>query len=170
MKNVLFILIFSCLFACTANKKVAAIWTPLEVADQASKPSILPTSFELYALDVAQLQGALDQVGNSEDQAAIVQLPNPEGEMRSFKVWASSVVSKELLAKFPNLRAYQGFDTSNVTSRIRMEMPETGMQAMVSSVGATWFVSPFNKEAMQYMVFYKKDYPSENKFWEGRIK
>ena len=137
--------------------------------DQSSAPEVLPTDFSLYRLDVDLLVNSLKEVGSDEDHGLFVQFPDPDGNMNSFKLWKSSVVSEGLLEKYPNLRAYRGFSITD-GSNIRMELPTEGMQAMVSAVGQIWFIAPYDQEQQLYMTFYKSDYPSDHKFWEGRIK
>lgn len=138
-------------------------------SDQAVAPEVLPTDFTLYRLDVDLLSNSLKEVGSDQDVGIFVQFPDPSGGMKSFKVWRSSVVSEALLEKYPSLRAYQGFSITD-GGDLRMELPSDGLQVMVNSVGRTWFIAPFDKEQQLYMTYYKSDYPSTNKFWEGRIK
>ncbi len=156
------------LSACSASRRTTSLWTAAK-PDQAVTPEVLPTDFSLYRLDVDLLVNSLKDVGSSKDEGIFVQFPDPEGNMNSFKVWRSSVVSEGLLEKYPNLRAYQGFSITD-GSDLRMELPTEGFHAMVSSLGQTWFIAPYDKEEQLYMTFYKSDYPFENKFWEGRIK
>lgn len=157
------------LSACSASKRATALWTLTNPTDQAATPEVLPTDFSLYRLDVDLLVNSLKEVGANKDEGIFVQFPDPEGNMNSFKVWRSSVVSEALIEKYPNLRAYQGFSITD-GSDLRMELPSEGFHAMVSSVGQTWFIAPYDKEQQLYMTFYKSDYPSDNQFWEGRIK
>lgn len=165
----LHIILFTLLSACAANKKAATLWVSASTTDQSVAPEILPLAFELYRMDLGLLTNSLKGVGADEDEGIFVQLPDPDGNVNSFKVWRSSVVSEVLLEKYPNLRAYQGFSISD-QSEIRMELPVQGLQVMVRSVGKTWFIAPYDKEQELYMTYYKSDYPSDNQFWEGRIK
>lgn len=155
--------------ACSASKRTTALWTATKSVNHATSPEVLPTDFSLYRLDVELLVNSLKEVGSSKDEGIFVQFPDPEGTMNSFKVWRSSVVSEALLTKYPNLRAYQGFSITD-GSDLRMELPTEGFHAMVNAVGRTWFIAPYDKEQQLYMTYYKSDYPSNNKFWEGRIK
>ncbi len=162
------VLLFT-LSACSTSRKITALWVPASLSDQADAPEVLPTDFALYRLDVSLLTESLKEVGADQEEGLFVQFPGPDGTMNNFKIWSSSVVSEVLLEKYPNLRAFQGFALSD-ESNIRMELPDQGLQVMVRSVGKTWFIAPYDKEQELYMVFYKTDFPSDNKFWEGRIK
>lgn len=156
--------------ACSTSKKTAALWEPAESNEQSVVPDVLPNKFELYQLDLSLLTESLSQAGNTQDQGIFVQFPGPDGDMHNFKVWQSSVVSEAMLEKYPSLRAYQGFDLSLVSTSIRLELPEKGLQAMVRSGDDTWYIAPFDKNQELYMIFYKSDFPFTSKFWEGRIK
>ena len=139
---------------CSASRKTTSLWTTVKSTDFNPASEVLPSDFGLYQLDIGLLTDALKEVGTDEDNGIFVQFPTPDGIMNNFKIWRSSVVSEALLKKYPNLNAYQGFSISD-QSNIRMELPTQGLQVMVSSVGKTWFVAPYDKEQQLYMVFYK---------------
>ena len=111
----------------------------------------------------------MGDTGISEEEAILIQLPDPNGNIGTFKVWQSKVVSDKLLKKYPSLASYKGFRTSDVTTKIRMELPKTGLQVMVLENTSTWFISPYRVEDDIYMLYYKSALETENTFWEGKI-
>lgn len=168
MNRFLFFVLCVGTMACSGSRRVTALWEPIS-SQEAQGPEVLPTDYELYRLDIDQLRGALDQTGNDDSEGVYVQFPTPSGTMNSFKVWTSGVVSESLAKKYPNLKAYQGFSPTRVSTRIRLELPNAGLQVMVNDDSGTWFIAPFNSTENLYMVFNKQDMPSNNNFWEGRI-
>ncbi len=128
----------------------------------------LPSEYRVYRFEVEMLRDALKDVGDSEDESLLVQLPDPDDNVGPFKVWQSGVVTKQMARKYPHLIAYKGFRTSDVTSRIRMELPKSGMHVMVISEGNTWFISPLDVESDLYMVYRKDALSGVNSFWEGK--
>lgn len=170
MKKILpYLVVAIILGACSASKKATSLWKPVTATDQTTAPDVLPSEFGLYQIDIDLLSTSLKGVGTNEETGIIVQFPDPEGNVGSFKVWRSSVVSDALLEKYPNLRAYQGFNIAD-QSEIRMELPEAGLQIMVRTNGLTWFISPYDAEQRLYMAYHKSALPSNNQFWESRIK
>ena len=170
MKRILpYLIVAVFLSACSASKKATALWKPITAADQSAVPDVLPSEFGLYEIQIDLLSKSLKGVGANEEEGIIIQFPDPDGNVGNFKVWRSSVVSEALLEKYPNLRAYRGFNIAD-QSDIRMELPEAGLQVMVRNSGQAWFIAPYHAEKQLYMVYHKAAYPSDNQFWEGRIK
>ena len=155
--------------ACSGNRKVTALWESVPLGGKESVLEVLPSEYALYQLDIDQLKQALKNTGSQADEGIFVQFPDPAGTMQNFKVWSSGVVSEKLKAKYPDLNAYQGFNASEVSVKVRLEVPRSGLQVMVADGTNTWFIAPFDPAERLYLVFYKRDLSIENQFWEGRI-
>ncbi len=156
--------------ACAGNRRAVALWS---AHDLESTPStvegVLPKQYSLFQFNINLLKEGLQDVGNSEDESILVQLPDPNGDIGPFKIWQAQVVSAKLLKKYPSLANYKGFRTSDVSTKIRLELPPSGLQVMVSGVGETWYISPYNAEKNIYMLYYKSDLEKDNTFWEGKM-
>ena len=157
-------LLFILLTACGTVKHVA-LWNSSEGEGISASPDVkLPKKYNLYSFNTDLLKESLADVGDSEDEAIIVQFPEIPG---FFKIWETTIVSKKLLEKYPQLLTYKGFNTSDLSTTIRLEIPDEGMHVMVVSSERTTFISPYNRERNIYMVFDKKDLEHRG-FWENK--
>ncbi|MEM9324867.1 MAG: hypothetical protein AAGA85_04400 [Bacteroidota bacterium] len=158
------------LLSCASYRKGPDLWTSAQIPEGMAVDSLtLPTHYQVFRFEVDMLRDALKDVGDSENESLLVQLPDPENAIGPFKVWQSGVVSRQMARKYPGLIAYKGFCTSDVTSKIRMEVPTTGMQVMVITAEDTWFISPLDSASNLYMMYRKEDFPGGNQFWEGKV-
>jgi len=163
-------ILLMCLMSCASYKSGPDLWTSAEVPDDWPTDNVnLPSAYQVFRFEIDILRDALKGVGDNEDTSLLVQLPDPENNVGPFKVWRSGVVTKEMARKYPDLITYQGFRTSDTSTRIRMEVPKSGMQVMVMAEEVTWFISPIDTRTDLYMVYRKDDLPGVNKFWEGKI-
>ncbi len=167
LRMALVLLVF--LSSCTLNRKYRTLWTDVGADGVPSTvPGPLPGEFSLFKFDTDFLKDGLKDAGASEEEGILVQLPDPGGDVGPFKIWQSKLVSPKLLEKYPGLAAYKGFRTSEVSTRVRLELPDSGMQVMVSGIGETWYISPYNAEEDIYMLYYRSSLAKENTFWEGK--
>ncbi len=67
----------------------------------------------------------------SKNKYTTVQFPNERGELISFTVTETPVLSKELAAKYPNIKSYSGYSLKNGKDKIRFSVSHIGVQAMI---------------------------------------
>ncbi|MGB5498960.1 MAG: reprolysin-like metallopeptidase [Maribacter sp.] len=67
----------------------------------------------------------------SKNKYTTVQFPNESGELISFTVTETPVLSKELAAKYPNIKSYSGYSLSNGSDKIRFSVSHLGVQGMI---------------------------------------
>ena len=166
LAKLLFLMIVT---SCASYKRAPDLWTSADVPDGMADSLNLPSTYEVFRFEVDMLRDALKDVGDNESESLMVQLPDPDNDLGPFKVWQSGVVNKKLAKKYPEMIPYKGFQTSDIATKIRLEVPTTGMQVMVTAEEGTWFISPLDADAGLYMVYKKEDLPGGNDFWEGKI-
>ena len=67
----------------------------------------------------------------SKNKYTTVQFPNEKGELISFTVSETPVLSKELAAKYPNIKSYSGYSLKNGKDKVRFSVSHIGVQAMI---------------------------------------
>jgi subtilisin-like proprotein convertase family protein len=94
----------------------------------------------------------------AENQPLTLELPTPDGGMETFAVWESPIMEPALADEFPMIKTFGGksLDRSGVT--IRFAQTLHGFNAIVQTVGGTWFISPYASGQVDfYMSYWLKD-------------
>jgi hypothetical protein len=121
-------------------------------------PKSLPQISNILNLDVEGLTTALQNAPKRGDISTksniIINFPNAEGALESFRIKEASVMTQELQVQFPNIRSYVGQGIENPTSIIRFSLsPEKGLSSMVLSEGKTVFIEPYSSDLRTYISF-----------------
>ncbi|MFK5877977.1 MAG: thrombospondin type 3 repeat-containing protein [Flavobacteriaceae bacterium] len=85
----------------------------------------------------------------------IIQFPNAEGKLESFRIAEASTMTSELQIRFPEIRSYVGQGIDDPTSTIRFSVsPQKGLSSMLrSSLHGTTIIEPLNVNEQSYKVF-----------------
>ena len=165
-----FLLLF--LVGCNLNKTVSTkaqnLWKEIDGSKEITQEKVQhPSQAKYYSLSEDWLAG-LQQAGRSEEESVRVELPDPDGELRHFKIWDSGIIAPALAAKYPNMRTYKGYEVDHPKNRIRLESPSGKITAQIMSE-PVWLISPYNLET--YQIYFLKDLPEEEReFFEEIIK
>lgn len=138
----------------------AELWTDAQspVALEANGPQ--PRSFRSLQLDTASVRAALDA---AVAQARPFALPRPGGGYALFVLEDSGTLPAALAAKFPQLRSLRGSDGSG--NRVRLDLSELGLQAMVFDHDGSWVVEPARLgQGRDYLSFQRTDTPAVKSF------
>jgi len=120
-------------------------------ARRLGKPRFAPTRCRVVALDLAGLKKALAPADATTGPT--VPLPLPDGSYRAFQLRASSVMSPELAARYPELRTYAGQAAADYA---RLEITPTGLHAMLVRGGRTYLIEPYRAGDTQHYICFDK--------------
>ncbi|MCF6279507.1 MAG: thrombospondin type 3 repeat-containing protein [Flavobacteriaceae bacterium] len=142
------------LFAQT-NKNV---WIKLSDSQELQKTARTPENYKAFSLDIEVLKNTLinapkrgEFTGKSN---VILQFPNIEGKLESFRIMEASTMTPELQAKFPEIKSYVGQGIDNPTATIRFSIsPQKGLSSMVLSDKKTVFIEPSSHSLLNYLVY-----------------
>lgn len=150
-------LIHFCLF--TVFAQASNLWTALRAEEVRSmgKPDIQTSSVLFFGLDHVQMRSAL-LAAPMENQGAIsIELPAPDGRLRSFNVFRTPIVHPQMQEKYPFLLTLAGTSTDGHAT-IYLDMTAQGFHAMVLDAGASYFIDPYNRSTTDvYQVYWRKD-------------
>ena len=125
-----------------------------------------PTNFDVYNIDVAVLNTKLVKAiprTSKTTNNLIVKLPTPLGIQR-FLVKEASVLSKELAAKYPDIKSYVGIGLDDPTAIARFSKSVKGFHAMITSGNyPMYLIDPYTKDKNTSIAYYKK-YSPKNSF------
>ncbi len=85
----------------------------------------------VFSFEEDVFKNKLKNTGFSKSKYTTVQFPNERGELISFTVTETPVLSKELGAKYPNIKSYSGYSLRNRKDKIRFSVSHKGVQAMI---------------------------------------
>ena len=86
-----------------------------------------------------------------------VDLPHPDGGFEAFTVYATTVMSPELAAKFPDIRTFSGVSMRDPTVKLRLDHTTAGLHAQVLGPGTRWHIDPLSSTTTtQYRSYQAK--------------
>lgn len=138
-------------------------WTQLKGNHAPSAMEMIqqPSSYRILSLDNAAMKAYLENVSADYNQAALIDIPAPEGGYRTFKIWHTSVMAPELAAKYPEIITFTGEEVGKPHVTAKIGFNAFGFNAMVSDGPNTFFVDPYsNANDGYYMAFYKRNIPN----------
>lgn len=161
--------LFTCivLFVSIQAHAYNDIWQQVSSQNVPAKgtPLIRSTDHAVYSLNIAYLKGMLQALPFSADQAQIIELPQPDGTYRAFKIWQTPMMEKGLAAGYPGIKTFTAVALDNVRVTAKLDFTLRGFHAMIFDGSNTSFIDPYsNKDDSYYVVHYKKNefrYPNE---------
>ena len=109
-------------------------WSGTVAGPDADRPrTVEPRAFLAYRLDRVAL---LDELGTG-----LVEVPDPDGALVSFRVAPTSLMEDELAAAHPELQSWSGSAVDGGAS-IHLDVTPGGVHASVRGDGPAWYVDP----------------------------
>jgi len=171
MRILSFLLLLSLPGLPLVAQQKATLWTPVAttpvpVPEAIPRPA-QPAKYLLFSLNNTELNSLLAQAPvefttAAKNRPVLLDLPMPDGSLRTFKICYSPVVAPELAAKYPAIRTYSGTatDGSGAVARIG-----TGYQGFYSFIfetnGSVQSIRPWSdQENAPFMVYAMNDLPA----------
>jgi len=161
------LLMFVVLFISIKAQAYNDIWQQVSNRNVPAKgtPLIRSTDYAVFSLNITYLKGMLQALPFSADQAQIIELPQPDGTYRTFKVWQCRMMEKGLAEGYPGIKTFTAVALDNAWVTAKLDFTLRGFHAMIFDGGNTSFIDPYsNKDDNYYIVHYKKNefrYPNE---------
>jgi subtilisin-like proprotein convertase family protein/phosphotransferase system HPr-like phosphotransfer protein len=118
-----------------------------------------PAESRLLKLNLNQLQESL-KAGTSTH----IRLPDPYGGEVEFVLKPSSVMPKQLAARYPNIRSFEGVSIHDRSTTVRLELTSKGLSAQVLTAGERWVIDPVEGLGPEFVRSYRysKGYQSKS--------
>jgi len=146
-------------------------WSPYASLDD-QKPTIVPSEYLVFNLDVSVLKELLDSAPNEEDvkakdSHAVISLPLPNGTFEKFSFVNSPVMAPELAERFPEIQVFLGQGIDSPSSIVRFDLTPQGFHGMILGSSETIFIDPFNPGDLDKCICYTKSsfYASNESDW-----
>ena len=157
---------FRCALAAVAATLLAPMAQPAEVvsgywSDISEHESVVhaslypksshdPDESRLLKINLEQLRDVL-KAGTT----ANIMLPDPSGDAVEFVLRPSSVMPKQLAARYPEIRAFEGVALYDPSITIRLEFSSKGLTAQVLGPGKRWLIDPVEGLGPEFARSYK---------------
>jgi subtilisin-like proprotein convertase family protein len=123
--------------------------------------SSFPSKFDLYQLDLQQLQSRLQQAPldiTSTHSDVVIPFPNSSGKIEKFTVFYAPVMEDGLASRYPEIKSYVGKGIDDPTATIRFSITTFGFHLMATSGNSgTYYIDTYTKDLNNYIVYNKKD-------------
>lgn len=136
-------------------------WT--EVADRQSLPPIseglsVVQHYQPLALDYEAIQQALMtapmEFSQENSPAFLLSLPLPDGRTEVFQVVESPILAPELAARYPEIKTYRGYSTSNAAITTRLDVGPVGFHAIITLPQGRVIIEPYAPQQTRYYAAY----------------
>jgi len=120
-------------------------------------------TYTAFRLNVNRLKHQVSNAPevNLRNSKKIIKVPYPDGTLHAFRIVLSGSMSKELAAKYPNIRSYAGESVENTAVTARFDFNETGFHALIREVSDQIVIDPFCKASTKnYVCYFKSTYKS----------
>jgi hypothetical protein len=122
-----------------------------------------PIHQRIIELNVEQLKLSLQQANDSKSMAAsaiIIKLPKPDGSWHRYRMVKNTTLSSGLVAKFPQISTYDGFDLDPSGGFMKLDITPHGLHAMILTPGqSTVYIDPLKpNDSRRYKVYLGREY------------
>ncbi|MCH2022321.1 MAG: M12 family metallo-peptidase [Saprospiraceae bacterium] len=162
------ILLFALPFILIGQEK-DNVWFPISENDipLSGERYIVPDQYRTWSLNLNRLRIKLKQApftGSNEvkSKPAYLDIPWPDGTLKTFQIIESPIMEKGLREKFPEIKTYVGSEVSDPSKYIRFDFTPKGFHGMVLTAGeGTIYIDPYSfggGDIQHYISYYKKDF------------
>jgi hypothetical protein len=87
---------------------------------------------------------AAERGGPIEPPGVVINLPDPDGRPRQFRMLETQTMHPDLAAGFPGIRTYSGFNIDDPAEEAAISITDQGLQAQVRSPESLWLIDPLS--------------------------
>ena len=129
---------------------------------------IIPQEYETFQIDLNLVSSILDQAP-LETQTSVyqspvnIQLPMPNGNLKTFNVVESPIFEPALTAKFPSIKTYAILDPESPLNKGRLDVSQYGFHAIIRSEEGMIYIDPYSQQNLDHVIsYYRKDYQGKS--------
>jgi len=159
MKN-LFTLVLS--FTIMASFAINPLWQKIgnKNLQLQGERKIIPQQTNVVKLNDAAFRTLqLTIPTEASGQSKMIDLPTPDGTLKSFKVFERTTMEQELADRYQMIKTYEAICVENPAVTAKLDYTPFGFHAMVFDNDKTYFIDPYtNINTGYYNCYYKKGY------------
>lgn len=169
MKKVLLSMILA-LTGCITLMAQKSVWTYIQPSDvrvpKGEKQWIVPQKFKTLSLNFKSFQKLLNTAPMefSGKKPLSISMPLPNGEIRRYEIFESPCMEPGLSAKYPEIKAYAGYNTLNKEEIIRLDISNNGVKAIINTEEGQVYLDPYARFQNEfYICYYTYDFVKDTK-------
>ncbi|MDW3197376.1 MAG: zinc-dependent metalloprotease family protein [Cytophagales bacterium] len=120
-------------------------------------PKEMPSSFDLYELDLAGLNASLQGSpvrGKFASREVTIQFPSVTGVFERYTIMETNTLHPDLQAKYPGIKSYAGKGIDDPSATIRFSVSQLGFHGMVMSGKTNMsYIDPHTADKKVYKVY-----------------
>lgn len=123
-----------------------------------------PIDYKLYKLDLQGLKSELLKAPQREsiNESLVLKFPNADGKLVNYIIKEAPVMAAELSDKFPDIKAYVGYEKENSGNTIRFSTsPYDGINVMYFDASDVSYLDTYTKDLSTYIVYKKNSLPAD---------
>ncbi len=144
----------------TGGSFASGLWqsVPLTSAPSTKVQVFHPEHYLVYTFNEEWLKIQMFSLSTDAADGMVIELPMPDGSMKSFKVWQDPMMHAEMAAKYPEIKTFTAYQIGNQHVTAKLDFTVYGFHAMIFDGENTSFIDPYdNYHDGYYMVHYKRD-------------
>lgn len=115
--------------------------------------------YQMFHLPTQKIKDYLSKAGKSVKEGVELQLPvGEDGELKTFIVWETPIMEKDLAAKMNHVKTYTGFakDKHSITAKI--DFTSVGFRGAIYTTSDIYFINPYtNQQQSDYYMYYNRE-------------
>lgn len=151
----------------------STLWTKVTKSEalkgELANRKVEPTKADFYQLDIESLRQSLESAPNRKtfqgQSQVVIQFPNANGNLESFRIKEAPIMEEALQLQFPTIRSYVGQSIENPINVIRFSITPKGLNTMTLTDEGTHFVDPFTENENYYISYSKSDLGNNPEEW-----
>lgn len=162
MKKLIFTILIT-LFCIQSQANVQSVWTKINnnSLPVQSERTYQPNDFSVYALNESYIKNLLFAIPENAENARIITLPMPDGNMMDFRVWQTPVMVPGLADKFPGIKNFTAVSIEQPAITAKINYTYLGFDAYIANGDNTYIIDRYSRtNSGYYICFYKKDHPA----------
>lgn len=144
-------------------------WKPMDERDIPSESvrQIIPQKYQTWHLNPQSLKSLLAQAPhermvNIQHSESIIALPDPKGQLQTFRVVEAPIMEAELSAQFPHIRTYSLKGISDPYASGKLDWNDFGLHANIRSPRGHYYIDPYHLATQsEYIVYYTEDFQKD---------
>lgn len=137
-----------------------SLWTKVQpgAGPSESLMRIHPKQYTIFTLNESWLKPQMFSLSSDPQDGMVIELPQPDGTMRSFVVWEDPMMHDKMAAKYPDIKTFTAHAVGDQTVTAKLDFTVYGFHAMVFDGENTLLIDPCDLfHDGYYMVRYRRD-------------
>ena len=157
-----YLLSFFCFFTISGSVFSQSYWQvtdDVRLRSESRIRNIIPERYTTYTLENESFQKVLlsapvEDVFKQSRKGISISLPNTQGNLEEFIVWSSTVMEDGLAQKYPDIKSFKGYCSTDRSKTIRMTWTPSSFHAAIKGVEETIYIDPYFVGGNEYFIVY----------------